>query len=633
MNEARQRFALPVGTIVGPCRIEGEPTQWGFCLVYPGLHQPTGRPVTLHELLPEELVTRGEGGAISPRADAVEEFAWVREQFVEEGRRLGEYAGVSLQRMIAVLQENGTACWVTAPDEPRTLKQWLQELGRPPAPAEFQPLFLKIMDAVEEAHAHKILHLNLKPETVQLTPEGEPLLAHFAVARQAIARRSHGAGMATAGYSAPEQYDPAQREDERTDLYALGAIGYRAITGAPPPDAEQRLAVERYEKLAGRFPAWPPQFLGALDAALQLEPKARPPAIAAWRRRLERPSVGVFVASHPRLALAGALAGAALLTALALWLAYHFFFPPKPPPPKPDKDKSVQEEKSADKEQKADSEKKSADQLAEEQKAAEEKAAQAAAERMAAEKRAAEAAEAARLAANADAKAAAETAAQQAAQARAAQALAEEAAAKLRAQIESAAKERDDVAARLREQKEREAKERDAAEQARRAQMAREAFAAKEVAAKEAALKEAAAKEAALLEEAKRQAAARATPPRGGSGTGWSDGGKTSADAKFAGAFTGTGVGGVWETTERDAGGKPLMTLTITTKGQFKVQSAGGWSDHGESWSHLGMMQMQSAVDRRLVVARYVLKSLSVMTTTGALGEREWRRTGSAPSE
>ena len=118
--------------------------------------------------------------------------------------------------------------------------------GRPLAPGADAPrlaaLMEKVARAVHHAHERGVIHRDLKPSNILVRDDGEPVVTDFGIARdqrRATQLTTAGELLGTPAYMAPEQIaGMAHTADARTDVHALGAVLYYAMTGHPPFDAE-----------------------------------------------------------------------------------------------------------------------------------------------------------------------------------------------------------------------------------------------------------------------------------------------------------------------------------------------------------------------------------------------------------
>jgi parallel beta-helix repeat protein len=143
-------------------------------------------------------------------------------------------------------------------------------------------LLLQLADTVAFVHARGLLHRDLKPANILLRPDGSPVLVDFGAALpldQAGSARLWS--FVTEGYAAPEQYFADQGEGPWTDVYGLGAIGYRALAGHAPSPALIRAGGALGEPLATSGSA--SALRRAIDWALEPDAADRPQTMAQWR--------------------------------------------------------------------------------------------------------------------------------------------------------------------------------------------------------------------------------------------------------------------------------------------------------------------------------------------------------------
>src|SRR5205085_11239326 len=100
----------------------------------------------------------------------------------------------------------------------------------------------RVGEALAEVHRAGLLHLDVKPENIIVTPAGRVALVDFDASREArefAAVRAER--LVTPGYAPFEQYVAAARLGPHTDLYALAATLYCLLAGEAPPAAPDRV--------------------------------------------------------------------------------------------------------------------------------------------------------------------------------------------------------------------------------------------------------------------------------------------------------------------------------------------------------------------------------------------------------
>jgi serine/threonine-protein kinase len=199
-------------------------------------------------------------------------------------------------------------------------------------------LTLAMCDALDNLHKHGVVHRDLKPENVMVDAQDRIKIIDFGIALKEDARRITQVGLTpalgTPDYISPEQVK-GQRGDQRSDVYALGAILYEMLTGQPPFTGPNPLAVMNERLLIDPAPARElnPEISPALEEilfrALARDPRRRYATAADMAWELEHQElVGVESGLHRpvrlgRLAMDGrkmALYAALALVPVALFV-------------------------------------------------------------------------------------------------------------------------------------------------------------------------------------------------------------------------------------------------------------------------------------------------------------------------
>lgn len=178
-----------------------------------------------------------------------------------------------------------------------------ERMRRPPAltAAEAVRIACGIASALGYAHAHGVVHRDVKPENVILSGD-EPVVSDFGIARvfhaSGAAVTSSGAVLGTPGYMSPEQAAGLPTVDARTDIYALGCVLYEMLAGETPrfwvgaASLRQGRLLEAPTEARARLDALPRGAEAALTSALALAPEARFASAAEFAAALAREEAG-----------------------------------------------------------------------------------------------------------------------------------------------------------------------------------------------------------------------------------------------------------------------------------------------------------------------------------------------------
>ncbi|MBV8350806.1 MAG: protein kinase [Verrucomicrobia bacterium] len=346
MSAEQHVLALPAGYQLGKYLLKGVLGSGGFGITYLAEDTTLNRKVAVKEMLPNDFATRIDGTTVVAKtASEKANLEWARARFVDEGRALAACDHPNVVNVYEMIEANGTAYMVTKYEEGCSLERWLRDLGRTPSERELREILAPLLSGLERVHRAGFLHRDIKPDNIYLTTDGRPVLLDFGSARQAITSRSMVmTSIVSVGYAPFEQYHEDGNQGPWSDLYALGAVMYRAITGSKPPEAARRLQNDSCQNLAtsyaGRYDA---RFLTAIDRALKVNESQRPQSVAEWRDMMGAEPVRVKGPVSPQLEKqsshkdAGARktfpkkvavgAGALVLVAVGTW----FFARPKQP--------------------------------------------------------------------------------------------------------------------------------------------------------------------------------------------------------------------------------------------------------------------------------------------------------------
>jgi serine/threonine-protein kinase len=165
-------------------------------------------------------------------------------------------------------EANGTYFIVMEYIEGRSLAQIIRDDG-PLSPDRAADITTDVAAALGFAHRNGVVHRDVKPGNVLISPIGQVKVADFGIARAVSTQENltqTGTVMGTATYFSPEQAR-GEPVDPRSDVYSLGVVLYEMLTGAPPFSGENPVAVAY--KHVQETPVPPRQVDPALPASLE----------------------------------------------------------------------------------------------------------------------------------------------------------------------------------------------------------------------------------------------------------------------------------------------------------------------------------------------------------------------------
>ena len=294
MSEPQSQFALAVGYQLHWFQIESILGVGGFGITYLARDGNLKRSVAIKEFLPSELSVRREDSTVEPVSENESEtFRWGLDRFLSEARTLARFQHPNIVGVHSVFEANNTAYMVMEYEQGSSFGVVLHDPENC-SEEKLRAVLMPLLDGLEQVHEAGFVHRDIKPNNLFVRNDGSPVVLDFGSARQALGVETRTlTSLVTPGYAPFEQYNANRDGDKQgpwTDIYALGATLYRAVTGKGPVDALTRAgAILKGHKDVlipaavageGRYSA---NFLRAIDRALAFQPEARPQTIGEWR--------------------------------------------------------------------------------------------------------------------------------------------------------------------------------------------------------------------------------------------------------------------------------------------------------------------------------------------------------------
>lgn len=236
-----QSQMLPIGTLLrGNLTVEAYLSSGGFGNTY-RVVDAFGQRFAVKEFYMSGITERRQSDGLTVDVSNTQNLELYNSQldkFRKEAIRIHNLNHPNIVRVHDLFVENGTAYYMMDLIEGSSLADILRQRGPLPED-EVEGYVRQVLDALEEVHGKHLWHLDIKPANIMIDRQGRAVLIDFGSSKQMRA----GGGATTGSLpSFTPGYAPSEQQDQNaamigawTDLYALGATLYVALTGNNPP--------------------------------------------------------------------------------------------------------------------------------------------------------------------------------------------------------------------------------------------------------------------------------------------------------------------------------------------------------------------------------------------------------------
>jgi len=261
----------------------------GFGIIYKAWDKKLNTVLAIKEYYPSGLVNRqpGKASLILAATSREREFVYGKTRFLEEARNMAKFSThKNIVNVFDFFEANNTAYIVMEFLDGKTLGEVLEQQNVP-LPFDYCiSIAIQVCTALKAIHKENILHRDVSPENIMICNNGNVKLFDFGAARFSAGIESRATIIVKPGYAPPEQYDKVNRQDARTDIYALGATLYHAMTGKRPEESTDRKEEDTLSSPNAIEKNIPENISNAIMRAMAIEPQYRFPTVDEFESAL-----------------------------------------------------------------------------------------------------------------------------------------------------------------------------------------------------------------------------------------------------------------------------------------------------------------------------------------------------------
>lgn len=243
-EESQDVYCLSPGTLLADRYIVGQKLgMGGFGITYKAWDCKLETVMAIKEYFPSGLVNRlpHTSDVILASHKHEQEFLYGKKRFIEEARNLARFnLHPNIVNVFEYFEANNTAYIVMEFLDGKTLGEVVKEQDNQPLPCEqCVDIAVSLCEALRSIHKVGILHRDISPNNIMLCNDGKVKLFDFGAARFTSGIENLTIEVKP-GFAPPEQYNRVDSQGPFTDIYALGATLYFALTGEIPEESTDR---------------------------------------------------------------------------------------------------------------------------------------------------------------------------------------------------------------------------------------------------------------------------------------------------------------------------------------------------------------------------------------------------------
>lgn len=214
----------------------------GFGIVYKAWDKSLSRMIAIKEFFPMGYVNRIPGHKeVMIFGNKKQEYKKELHRFLEEAQYLAKFSHhPNIINVYSFFEENNTAYIAMEYLDGISYKEYIKSQGGKIEIDSSVSVIVATLEALKEIHKHHIIHRDVAPDNIFICWDGRIKLMDFGAARFSKNEKDLDVVLKP-GFAPPEQYQANSQQGDFTDIYAVGAVMYRSLTGQMPIEASDRL--------------------------------------------------------------------------------------------------------------------------------------------------------------------------------------------------------------------------------------------------------------------------------------------------------------------------------------------------------------------------------------------------------